>query len=379
MFCGLKLRSLLSFISSPREMKGSPEPSKRKTARRQSCSQIIPDTPSQNTRAAKKRRRMNLQKQYSQEKQLTGQSKETDRATDMLVNETLAVMQSNIQVEPNKSCSSTNVFRTHEEDTTMLDQGIDLDPTFPCECCMPFAPNHNTLFCRPSLELGRDDKDIVIITTTEELDWHDQVEDASQCRFCNALGDAQLSRKEGNPSMLFQLPLELRQHIYSFVLPAVTGRPYLRYGKDIGWIKGACDLLRVNKQIYQEAVGVLYNSAIVEFDVNYKGVLVNATQKSGIWNSPEPKSLPDTGMDFDLARLRQVVINVPDMLSLEDWQSLEKHQAGIKENGGIELKPHLEKLVDVLVSECKELRQVQVNLRVKNLFAIYALSTTTLT
>lgn len=351
-------------------MRGSPTSSKRKAARRQAHSPVTPDSPSQNTRAAKKRRRMDLQKQYNnQEKQLTSQTETTRyQAFDDQFLQIAVLSQSD--TSPIQPAAPT--LHDHNEDATMIDQdgsAFDYDLPSPCECRLPFASTHNTLLCWS----GLDNKDVLMPVIEELPDWHDQVEDVSQCRFCNADTDVdgmelvqkeEEEEEEDKQPLLLQIPLELRQHIFSFVLPAVTGRPYLRHGKEIGWIKGACDVLRVNKQIYQEAISVLYNNTIIEFDVNYKGVLVNATQKTGIWNSPQPTSLPDTGVECELARVRQVVINVPDMLSLEEWQSLQKHQAGIKENGAVELKPHLEKLVDVLANQCKELRHVQVNLRV---------------
>jgi len=312
---------------------------------------------------------MDLPKQCNQEKQLASQTETTRyQAFDEQLSHITMLCQMEASSQPMMNYAPEPLtLHANTEDTTMIDDDVH-DHTSSCECCLPFAPTHTTLLCYPSLEAGHDEKDILFPVIEELPDWHDQVEDVSQCRFCTALTNVDamdLEEVEDKQPLLLQIPLELRQHIYSFVLPAVTGRPYLRYGKDIGWIKGACDLLRVNKQIYHEAIDVLYNNTIVEFDVNYKGVLVNATQKSGIWNSPQPKALPDTDIECELARVRQVVINVPDMLSLEDWHSLEKHQAGIKDNGAIELKPHLEKLVDVLVNQCKELRQVQVNLRVR--------------
>jgi len=313
---------------------------------------------------------MDLLKQYNQnqEKQLPTQTETTryQAFDDQFLQNALLSQSDTLPIQ-----SAPLTSRDHHEDETMIDQGFTHDIPFSCQCRLPFALTHNTLLCWSSPEVGLDNKDVLMPVVEELPDWHDQVEDVSQCRFCNAVIDVDAmelvqeeEEEEDKQPLLLQIPLELRQHIFSFVLPAVTGRPYLRHGKDICWIKGACDVLRVNKQIYQEAISVLYSNTIVEFDVNYKGVLVNATQKSGIWNSPLPKSLPDTGVECELARVRQVVINVPDMLSLEDWQSLEKHQAGIKENGAVELLPHLEKLVDVLASQCKELRHVQVNLRV---------------
>lgn len=315
---------------------------------------------------------MNLQKQHSQEKQqqLSTHTEELGLTTRHLEPPSHLSILCNSDAEPELTLAPLQLKGSLAalEDTLMPDQSPDPGPLPSCECCMPFAPNHDTLFCRPSFETGHDDKDVVTTTIEELPDWHNMVSDLSYAVF-DTLEDADAmdvdeEERDDKQPLLFQVPLEIRQHIYSFVLPAVSGRPYSRYGKDIGWVKGSCDLLRVSKQIYEEAISVLYSNTIIEFDVNYKGISSNFTQKTGVWNSPAPKSLPDAGVDCEMARVRQVVINVPDMLSLEDWQSLEKHQASVKENGAVGLRPHLEKLVDMLANQCEELRHVQVNLRV---------------
>jgi len=168
-------------------------------------------------------------------------------------------------------------------------------------------------------------------------------------------------------SRFLEFPLEIRRLVYGHVLPTVAGKPFCRRGEELEWIKGSCEVLRVNKQIYQEAMDLMYSNLMVEFDINYTGIALNTTQRTGKWED-KPKVLVDNNIDdcelrLPIQRARSIVINIPDVLSLLEYEPLRAHRAKVAENGAIELQLPLEKVVDMLVENCKDLRYVQVNLR----------------
>jgi len=69
-------------------------------------------------------------------------------------------------------------------------------------------------------------------------------------------------------SRVLRLPLEVRRHIYSYLLPATVEHG----SKGIVWRRGNVAILFVNKQIYQEAISMLYGNNTFIIDVEWDSI-----------------------------------------------------------------------------------------------------------
>lgn len=67
---------------------------------------------------------------------------------------------------------------------------------------------------------------------------------------------------------LLALPFELRVNIYSHVLPTTVELE----GKGVLWRRGNVTILSTNKQIYNEAIELMYGNAIFAIDVTWGGI-----------------------------------------------------------------------------------------------------------
>ena len=69
-------------------------------------------------------------------------------------------------------------------------------------------------------------------------------------------------------SPLLQLPLEIRIHIYSYLLPATISHPT----KGAVWQRGNTAVLATNRQIYQETITLLYGNSTFSIDVEWDSI-----------------------------------------------------------------------------------------------------------
>jgi len=69
---------------------------------------------------------------------------------------------------------------------------------------------------------------------------------------------------------LLRLPLELRQLIYAYILPRNKPRNDISDG---GWVSGSVAILRTNRQIYAEAIAVLFANVTFHIGVERDCVL----------------------------------------------------------------------------------------------------------
>ncbi len=69
---------------------------------------------------------------------------------------------------------------------------------------------------------------------------------------------------------LLRLPLEIRQQIYTYVLPSNKPRNDISDG---GWISGSVSILRANRQVYAEAIAVLFANVTFHIRVERDCVL----------------------------------------------------------------------------------------------------------
>ncbi|MCJ1229296.1 hypothetical protein MMC12_005961 [Toensbergia leucococca] len=76
-------------------------------------------------------------------------------------------------------------------------------------------------------------------------------------------GDLQQHEEHHDICSLHLLPLEIRQNIYSNLLPSSV---HVK-GKGIAWLRGNTSILRTSKQIYSEAVKTMYGSSTFVLDV----------------------------------------------------------------------------------------------------------------
>jgi hypothetical protein len=421
MFCGLpSLKVLLSSIlpAKDKDMVTSPSSSSSKSFRRQSCTTFNPESPSQNTRAAKKRRLK--QQLHSKPVEVVSADKNNDLATMAASAQILAsnpepmsfvhpnshfssLQQAPLQVQNNlyhfaaqtqppqllphdvvgssPSYTFHNVFDPghdsglyHAMDHSAFSSYQQLAPPLPHEILQTYPPQH----AQVDVVMGNTGENEKGATHQEVVDLEMRDPGEAETRLDNKLQralkasmnhtaePASKSPDQNDRSYFMEMPVEIRREIFKHIVPQVIGRPYTRDATNtVAWVKGNIDLVAVNKQIFHETMDYMWNNLVVEFDVNNTGVSHNFTAKAG--NALQPKSKSCGGdmaqLTIPIERARNVVINVPDVQSLEDWESLVKHQTAVRTDGAIALKPHLEKLINRLAEAGQKLQHVQVNLR----------------
>ena len=67
---------------------------------------------------------------------------------------------------------------------------------------------------------------------------------------------------------LLAVPLEIRTNIYNFVLPSAKNYK----DKGTAWLRGSTAILGANRQIYHEAIEILYGSNTFIIDVGYDSI-----------------------------------------------------------------------------------------------------------
>lgn len=67
---------------------------------------------------------------------------------------------------------------------------------------------------------------------------------------------------------LLEVPVEVRNMIYQLVVPTTTQVQ----GKGTAWLRGSTAFLAVNKQIYNEAITIMYGTSTFVIDVRYNGI-----------------------------------------------------------------------------------------------------------
>ncbi|KAI9874679.1 MAG: hypothetical protein M1830_009421 [Pleopsidium flavum] len=72
----------------------------------------------------------------------------------------------------------------------------------------------------------------------------------------------------GRPRLLLQLPFEIRSHICSYLLPTTVEQN----SKGIVWRRGNVAILAVNKQLYEEALKILYGNSTFVVDVDWDAI-----------------------------------------------------------------------------------------------------------
>ncbi|KZF20597.1 hypothetical protein L228DRAFT_249351 [Xylona heveae TC161] len=71
-------------------------------------------------------------------------------------------------------------------------------------------------------------------------------------------------------SPLLRLPLELRNQIYSYLLPTTIMVP--GYTKKHAWLRGHTAILATNRQLHEEAATEMYGNAMFELEVAWAGI-----------------------------------------------------------------------------------------------------------
>ncbi len=106
---------------------------------------------------------------------------------------------------------------------------------------------------------------------------------------------------------LLEMPVEVRNHIYQLVVPTTTQVQ----GKGTAWLRGSTAFLVVNKQIYFEAIKIMYGTSTFVIDVRY-----NAISFAYQWILPSglvPKTtfvFPTKFAERNLALIRRYQIRV---------------------------------------------------------------------
>jgi hypothetical protein len=417
MFCGLpSLKVLLSSILPAKDMvTSSSSSSSSKSTRRQSCATFTLESPSQNTRAAKKRRlKQQLHKKPAEAISTDNNNLAlmaaaaqtlTSNANQMAFSHPVSQLQPLAQAPnhderhifhlaqmhpaqlfPHEAIGSSPAysihhgfnpdFEGHERVLSFDDSAYSnfhVAPLLPHEMLQPYPS-----YTQSDVVMGNAGDAEKGVTQQEGVDFEMRDVGATEAKLEMGLQEVlkaptdvttnagSTSHDQNAKTWFTDVPLEIRRLIFKHTVPTVIGRPYTRDATDtVAWVKGNIDLLCVNKQIYHETMDYMWNNLVVEFDVNNTGVSLNTTAKAGNALQPKSKSCGEdmAKLTIPISRARNVVINVPDVTSLEDWDSLVKHQAAVRADGAIALKPHLEKLVSTLAEREERLQHVQVNLR----------------
>jgi len=369
-----------------------PSNSSIRTTRRHSHSIYTPESPSQNTRAAKKRRLSQELCRKQQKQELVAVVPSTEIMTPSVLSTEMEDVRYHLppQLPPIEGLEfegthihslgaplSLSTSFSHDGKAMSVDSGIF--PQTPTTVVASQIETHGTTLL--DVTMADDAVSLVSgVSLTEATavvmcdgDYRlcgtlkNELETALRASFARHNESTALNAAKTDSSGFLRFPLEIRRLVYGHVLPTVAGKPFCRRGEELEWIRGSCEVLRVNKQIYEEAMDFMYSNLMVEFDVNYTGIAFNTTQRTGKWED-KPKVLvedvfDDSGLRLPIQRARSIVINVPDVLSLLEYEPLRAHRARVAENGAIELQPRLGKVVNMLMEHCKDLRYVQVNLR----------------
>lgn len=107
-------------------------------------------------------------------------------------------------------------------------------------------------------------------------------------------------------SILLRLPIEIRRHIYDYLLPFCVKSRNKRGVRTV-WHRSNTAVLATTKQIHAETTDILYGSNIFEIDVSYGHILFQFRRQlpSGL----VPRQTPNFP-DFFAARYRKQIRNV---------------------------------------------------------------------
>ncbi|KAF2263919.1 hypothetical protein CC78DRAFT_533691 [Lojkania enalia] len=199
------------------------------------------------------------------------------------------------------------------------------------------------------------------------------------------------------PSLLLRLPVELRRHIYQYVLPTTEhfdvrtqniprGRrgnelslTYVREqggigtwkmlktlsrsdresGGDILWRRGSIGILATNRQIHEECVDMIYGESVFVIDVAFDSIKFRFR-----WLVPSSNLMPSRAISFmehfsqrNLLRIKNYVVNIEHV---DNYTGMIKYNYGGKGlTAGIIRQVH--NLVDLL-AEVPYLNRLQVHL-----------------
>ena len=113
-------------------------------------------------------------------------------------------------------------------------------------------------------------------------------------------------------SHLLSLPLELRRQIYRYTLPRTF--PLTKTNPAPTWQKGNTSILATNKQIYEEAIDMMYGSSTFVVEVNYDCISFMyrwfATEGSAVSNRLEEHAFPEAIAPRNIARIRKLRVHV---------------------------------------------------------------------
>lgn len=178
---------------------------------------------------------------------------------------------------------------------------------------------------------------------------------------------------------LLSLPLELRQKVYSYLLPYTNFNARSYSGGRTVWTPGTLTLLSVCKQLYDECAAVMYGENIFEVCVGYDSIeFVQLRRlKSGVMPSSTPPFM-DFFNKWCVKRMRCIVVNVKyvddytgestsgvqpmDNVGVDASIGMIKHNVRLTSALMYGISKQVEKLVNRLLY-ADELYSVQVNLR----------------
>lgn len=110
---------------------------------------------------------------------------------------------------------------------------------------------------------------------------------------------------------LLRLPLELREQIYSYLLPWAQKSCNPRGVVKSVWRRGNTSLLGTNRQVYTETTSIIYGSNLFEIDIGYGSIDFQFRRKLASGLIPrETPAFPEFFATRNIEKMRNLLINV---------------------------------------------------------------------
>lgn len=134
--------------------------------------------------------------------------------------------------------------------------------------------------------------------------------DASLGRLVQSITGKTTSQTESK--FLSRLPVEVRHHIYGFLLPAtVPLRDLLSGGTACVWHQGSTSIMATCRQIHDETANMLYGGSVFVVEVGYDTILMRHRRllNSGLVPEATPSFL-ELLSPSNMQRIRHLAINI---------------------------------------------------------------------
>lgn len=166
-------------------------------------------------------------------------------------------------------------------------------------------------------------------------------------------------REGGIECPLLDLPFEIRVNIYSYLLPATAELA----GKGVLWRRGNITILLANKQIYDEAIKIMYGNATFVIDVTWDGITFAYQWLLSTGLVPKTRLAFPTSLAWrNLSLVRKVMIRIHQV---DSYTGMMKYNYAGRYPLTAGLKDQVETLC-ISLQKMAELRQLRIHLQNNN-------------